>query len=128
MFDADDYDSDNDSAINDVSDSGSGRNRRKPSVPDQLSLSFVMPKSTKQRLLTRDNFRCWLCEFDELDILEASHNVSAASQAAVSTSLCPPLENKSYSGQNYLPIISSSVTSPKDFSQHRSPTLRTSTT
>src|SRR5579862_1349690 len=100
MFDADNYDSDSDSnsVMNDVSDSSSGRKRRKPSVPNPLSLSFVKPsQSTKQKLLTRDNFRCWLCEFDELDILEASHNVSAASQAAVSTSLCPPLENKSYS-------------------------------
>ncbi|KAI9774451.1 MAG: hypothetical protein M1839_001734 [Geoglossum umbratile] len=86
MFDTDDYDSDSDSdsdsVMNDVSDSGSGRKRRKPSIPNQLSLSFVKPsQSTKQKLLMRDSFQCWLCEVNQPDILEASHNISAASQA-----------------------------------------------
>jgi hypothetical protein len=88
----------NDIEDNDDEPTSSGRKKRKPSVPSQRSLSFVKPsQSTKQKLLTRDSFRCWLCEVDVPDILEASHNVSAASQAVVSTFLYPPLENKSYS-------------------------------
>jgi len=107
MYDVDDYDSDsdsdNDSTMNDVGDSGSGptssgQKRRKPSVPDQLSLSFVKPsRSTKQQLFIRDSFQCWLCGSKQADILQTSHNLCAADPAVVSTFLYPPLENKSYS-------------------------------
>ncbi|KAI9769342.1 MAG: hypothetical protein M1840_004043 [Geoglossum simile] len=87
MYDVDDYDRDSDSIMNDVGDSGSGptssgRKRRKPSVPDQLSLSFVKPsRSTKQQLFIRDSFQCWLCGAKQSDILQASHNLCAADPA-----------------------------------------------
>ncbi|KAI9774647.1 MAG: hypothetical protein M1840_002896 [Geoglossum simile] len=49
----DDVDYDSDSAINDVGDSdsgltSSGRKRRKPSIPDQLLLSFVRRSTAKE--------------------------------------------------------------------------------
>ncbi|KAI9773894.1 MAG: hypothetical protein M1840_006120 [Geoglossum simile] len=68
---------------NSAEPTSSGQRRRKPSVPSERSLSFARPsQSTRQKLLTRDSFQCWLCEVKETDVLEASHNVSAASPAA----------------------------------------------
>jgi hypothetical protein len=100
MNDVDDYDSDG--AMNDVGDSGSGLTssgwkRRKPSIPDQLSLSFVKPSlSTKQRLFIRDSFQYWLCGARQSDILQTSHNLCVTGPAVVSTFLYLPLKKSYY--------------------------------